>query len=96
MMITKSKTLIKNIEYMMTYKSQYFLQTESLNIYSLFIYFYFAGQKFAFLELKAVLYGILKNFVILPVDTPDTVILVPDMVLRSKEEKVMLKFLPRK
>lgn len=67
-----------------------------MQYFKLVFIFCFLGQKFAILELKAALYGIVKNFIILPVDTPDTIILVPDIVLRAKHEKIMLKFVPRK
>ncbi|KAJ3659328.1 hypothetical protein Zmor_011019 [Zophobas morio] len=52
------------------------------------------GQKFAMLELKAALCGILSQYVLEPVDTPDTITLVVDVVLRTKD-KIKVKFLPR-
>ncbi|KAG5876290.1 hypothetical protein JTB14_032517 [Gonioctena quinquepunctata] len=42
------------------------------------------GQKFAMLEMKAVLCGILRNFILEAVDTPDNIQLIPHMVLRTK------------
>ncbi|CAH1168151.1 unnamed protein product [Phyllotreta striolata] len=53
------------------------------------------GQRFAILELKAVLCGIIKNFILEPVDTPDTIELVPDLILRTSNESLMVKFTPR-
>ncbi|XP_063909502.1 cytochrome P450 4c3-like [Zophobas morio] len=52
------------------------------------------GQKFAMLELKAALCEILSKYVLEPVDTPDTITLVMDIVLRTKDE-IKVKFLPR-
>ncbi|XP_063909500.1 cytochrome P450 4c3-like isoform X1 [Zophobas morio] len=52
------------------------------------------GQKFALLELKAALSGILSKYVLEPVDTPDTITLIVDVVLRSKDE-IKVKFIPR-
>ncbi|KAJ3659330.1 hypothetical protein Zmor_011020 [Zophobas morio] len=52
------------------------------------------GQKFAILELKAALYGILSKYVLEPVDTPDTITLVMDVVLRTKDE-IKVKFVAR-
>lgn len=52
------------------------------------------GQKFAMLEVKAVLCGILSNFVVEPVDTPESVEFIIDIVLRTKDS-IRLKFLPR-
>ncbi|XP_063907301.1 cytochrome P450 4C1-like isoform X2 [Zophobas morio] len=53
------------------------------------------GQKFAILEIKAVLCGILAAFILEPVDTPETVELIGDVVLRSKDN-IKVKFIPRK
>ena len=53
------------------------------------------GQKFAILEIKAVLCGILATFILEPVDTPETVELIGDVVLRSKGN-IKVKFIPRK
>lgn len=47
------------------------------------------------LELKAVLVGILRNFILQPVDTPETILLVPDVVLRPQHETVLVKFIKR-
>ncbi|KAJ3659324.1 hypothetical protein Zmor_011018 [Zophobas morio] len=52
------------------------------------------GQRFAMLELKAALCGILSKYVLEPVDTPDTITVVVDVVLRTKDE-IKVKFLPR-
>ncbi|XP_063907299.1 cytochrome P450 4C1-like [Zophobas morio] len=53
------------------------------------------GQKFAILEIKTVLCGILSAFILEPVDTPETVELITDVVLRSKDN-IKVKFVPRK
>jgi len=53
------------------------------------------GQRFAILEIKAVLLSILKNFILEPVDTPKTVKLVPDLILRTSGG-VKVRFVPRK
>ncbi|CAH1115586.1 unnamed protein product [Psylliodes chrysocephalus] len=50
------------------------------------------GQRFAILELKAVLCGILRNFILEPVDRPETLQLVPDIVLRTANQTVNVKF----
>lgn len=47
------------------------------------------------LEIKAVLAGILKNFILEPVDTPETIELVPDLVLRPKNSTLLVKFINR-
>ncbi|RZB40510.1 p450 domain containing protein, partial [Asbolus verrucosus] len=52
------------------------------------------GQRFAILELKTVISGILANFVLEPVDTPETIVLIVDLVLRTKDG-IRIKFLPR-
>nr|KAH0807221.1 hypothetical protein GEV33_015570 [Tenebrio molitor] len=43
------------------------------------------GQRFAMLELKAAICGILAHFVLEPVDTPSTIVLVVDLILRTKD-----------
>ncbi|KAJ8927505.1 hypothetical protein NQ314_020000 [Rhamnusium bicolor] len=53
------------------------------------------GQKFAILELKAALCGIIRNFLLEPVDTPENIVLVTDMVLRAENDTVRVKFTPR-
>ncbi|KAJ8968358.1 hypothetical protein NQ317_000089, partial [Molorchus minor] len=45
---------------------------------------HFVSQRFAILEMKAVLCGILRNFILEPVDTPETINLVPAIVLRPE------------
>ena len=52
------------------------------------------GQKFAILELKAALCAILSNFVLEPIDTQESIKLVADIVLRTKED-IKVKFMPR-
>ncbi|KAJ8915090.1 hypothetical protein NQ315_014345 [Exocentrus adspersus] len=44
------------------------------------------GQKFAMLEIKAALCGILRKFKLKPIDTPDTIRFRSDMTLRSDGE----------
>lgn len=55
----------------------------------------FLGQKFALIEIKTVITGILRNFVLEPVDTPDTITLITDLVIRSKDG-IRIKFIKRK
>jgi cytochrome P450 family 4 len=52
------------------------------------------GQRFAMLELKAALCAILTNFELEPIDTPETIVLVVDLVLRTKEN-IKVKLVPR-
>ncbi|XP_971423.2 cytochrome P450 4C1 isoform X1 [Tribolium castaneum] len=52
------------------------------------------GQKFAMLELKVVLSGILGNFVLEAVDKPKDVTMITDLVLRCKGP-IRVKFVPR-
>ncbi|KAJ3659331.1 hypothetical protein Zmor_011021 [Zophobas morio] len=52
------------------------------------------GQKFAMLELKAALCGILSKYILEPVDTPDTITLILDVMLRTQDE-IKVKFVPR-
>lgn len=53
------------------------------------------GQKFAILEMKASLVGILREFVLEPVDTPESLVLKTDLVLRALNG-VRVKFVARK
>ena len=52
------------------------------------------GQKFAVLEMKAALCAILNNFWLEPVDTPQSIVPIVDIILRSKDD-VKVKFIPR-
>ncbi|XP_030757139.1 cytochrome P450 4C1-like [Sitophilus oryzae] len=52
------------------------------------------GQRFAILEVKTVLCGILRNFILEPVDTPETLVLIQELILRSRDG-VKIKFVPR-
>ena len=52
------------------------------------------GQKFAILEMKVVLCAILRKFVLEPVHAPENVVLLADIVLRSKDD-IRVKFVPR-
>ncbi|KAJ8940827.1 hypothetical protein NQ318_003075 [Aromia moschata] len=53
------------------------------------------GQRFAVLEIKAVLCGILRNFILEPVDTPENITLVIGIILRSEKGYIRVKFTPR-
>lgn len=57
--------------------------------------FWISGQKFGMLEIKAVLSGILQNFILEPIDTPENLQLVPDIVLRPKDARILVKFIKR-
>ncbi|XP_063905560.1 cytochrome P450 4C1-like [Zophobas morio] len=52
------------------------------------------GQKFAILEMKVVLCAILTKFILEPVDTPQSIVPVVDIILRTKDE-IKVKFVPR-
>ncbi|XP_063919109.1 cytochrome P450 4c3-like [Zophobas morio] len=52
------------------------------------------GQRFAMLELKSALCAILGNFVLEAVDTPETIVVVVDIVLRTKEG-IKIRLVPR-
>lgn len=52
------------------------------------------GQKFAMLELKAAICAILSNFILEPIDTPNTIVLIADLVLRTKDP-IKIKFVSR-
>lgn len=54
----------------------------------------FLGQKYAMLEIKSVLVGILRKFKLEPVDTPETLELYAHIVFRSKKG-VRVKFVQR-
>lgn len=54
-----------------------------------------SGQKYAMLQLKVALCYIIKEFNLDPVDTPETLVLVPDIVLKTKDERIMVKFICR-
>lgn len=47
------------------------------------------------LEMKAVLCGILRNFILEPIDKPEDIIFKADLVLRPNNE-LRVKFVPRK
>ncbi|XP_066251087.1 cytochrome P450 4c3-like isoform X2 [Euwallacea similis] len=49
------------------------------------------GQRFAMLEIKAFFCGLLRKFVLEPVDTPETLVLFQEMILRSRNG-VRVKF----
>lgn len=53
------------------------------------------GQKFALLELKAVISGILRKYVLVAVDKPSDKVLLQEMVLRPKGG-IKIKLLSRK
>ncbi|XP_057666258.1 cytochrome P450 4C1-like isoform X2 [Diorhabda carinulata] len=53
------------------------------------------GQRFAMLEIKAVLCGILRNFILEPIDTPETIRMVTDLVLRPENNNIKIKISPR-
>ncbi|KAJ3648474.1 hypothetical protein Zmor_020275 [Zophobas morio] len=52
------------------------------------------GQKFAILEMKVALCAILSKFYLHSIDTPQSVVLIPDIILRSKDE-IKVKFVLR-
>jgi len=52
------------------------------------------GQKFAMMELKTVLCGVFRNFILEPVDTPETIVLVKDLTLRTRDG-IKVKFVQR-
>ncbi|XP_022918199.2 cytochrome P450 4C1-like [Onthophagus taurus] len=52
------------------------------------------GQKFAMLEMKAVIATILRNFELFPVDTPGTIQLQTDIILRSVKP-ILIDFQPK-
>ncbi|KAJ3648469.1 hypothetical protein Zmor_020271 [Zophobas morio] len=52
------------------------------------------GQKFAILEMKVVLCAILRKFFLEPVDTPQSIVPIIDIILRTKDE-IKVKFVPR-
>ena len=52
------------------------------------------GQKFAILEMKVALCAILSKFYLHPIDTLQSVVLIPDIILRSKDE-IKVKFVLR-
>nr|ANS06312.1 cytochrome P450 [Agasicles hygrophila] len=53
------------------------------------------GQKFAMLELKAVLCGILRKFSLEPFDTRSDLKFKTDIILRPINKEIRIKFLPR-
>lgn len=52
------------------------------------------GQRFAMLELKVAISGILRKYRLLPVDTPETVVLGCELILKAVNG-IKLKFVPR-
>ncbi|KAJ8922577.1 hypothetical protein NQ315_007607 [Exocentrus adspersus] len=53
------------------------------------------GQKYALLQMKSLLCGIVRNFVLEPVDSPETITMVMHIVLSTKDKAVRMKFVPR-
>lgn len=53
-----------------------------------------SGQRFAMLEMKSALCGILRNFILEPVDKPGDISFKADLVLRTDNE-IRVKFVPR-
>ncbi|XP_050293762.1 cytochrome P450 4c3-like [Anthonomus grandis grandis] len=43
------------------------------------------GQRFAMLEMKSFFCGVLRKFILQPVDTPETITLCQDMIIRSRD-----------
>lgn len=43
------------------------------------------GQKFAMLEMKAVISGVVRKFVLEAIDTPETITLMQEIMLRPKD-----------
>lgn len=54
----------------------------------------FAGQKFAMMELKTAVGEIIRNFELRPITKIDDVVIISDLVLRSKDP-IYLQFVPR-
>ncbi|KAL3270267.1 hypothetical protein HHI36_009320 [Cryptolaemus montrouzieri] len=52
------------------------------------------GQRFAMLEMKTLLVGILQRFKLIPVDTPETIVIRVELVIRAKNG-IKVKFIPR-
>ncbi|KAF7285236.1 hypothetical protein GWI33_011557 [Rhynchophorus ferrugineus] len=52
------------------------------------------GQRFAILEIKSILCKIFKNFILEPIDTPESLVLVQELTLRSVNG-IKVKFVPR-
>lgn len=59
------------------------------------LFFSFSGQKFAMLEMKVALTGIIRNFTLEPIDTLESIVLVPDLVLRPANKSIRVKFVKR-
>lgn len=55
--------------------------------------YYFAGQKFAMMEMKVTIASIIKNFVVLP-NKAEEPLLCAELILRPREE-VTLRLKPR-
>ncbi|KAK9872655.1 hypothetical protein WA026_018789 [Henosepilachna vigintioctopunctata] len=52
------------------------------------------GQKFAMMEMKCLLAKIIRSFILEPIDTPESVNFITDIILRPKDP-VRVKFVPR-
>lgn len=57
-------------------------------------YLRFAGQKFAMMELRTVVGEIVRNFQLRPITKMDDVVIISDLILRSKDP-IRLQFVPR-
>ncbi|KAL3278887.1 hypothetical protein HHI36_016407 [Cryptolaemus montrouzieri] len=53
------------------------------------------GQKFAMMEMKCLLSEIIRNYILEPIDSPNTITLISDIVIRPRGP-IRVKFIPRK
>lgn len=57
--------------------------------------FFVSGQKYAMLQMKAVLCAIVKKFILEPIDTHDNIEIVPDVIMKPLDDTIRVKFIKR-
>lgn len=55
---------------------------------------YITGQKFAMMELRTAIGEIIRNFKLIPITKTDEVVIISDLILRSKDP-IRVQFVPR-
>lgn len=55
---------------------------------------YITGQKFAMMELRTVIGEIIRNFKLIPITKTDELVIISDLILRSKDP-IRVQFVPR-
>lgn len=63
--------------------------------YRVITFYFILGQKFGLLQMKSVLCGILRNFILQPIDTPDEIVFTPHVIIKTRNDIIRVKFVSR-